>query len=124
MPVNMMGLSHRQEGNRLYVGVTEDGQPEPIQATLIQLGGTVHGSKGRGYLYYLPLGGGTPGQAWNMGPVQERAGVPVRVGFFKNEPVIQGLDRSRMEPNGARGYRSPLFSQHAPDHGWGSGDPD
>lgn len=97
---------------------------EPFQATIITLAGTVTGSKGRGYLNYLPLGGGTPGQAWNMGRVQERANVPVWIGYFKDEPVILHIDRSRMEPNGERGYRSPLFSQHAPDHGWGSGDPD
>lgn len=99
-------------------------EKEQFQATLIQLGGTVTGSKGRGYLNYLTLGGGTPGQAFNLGRVQERAGVPVWVSWFKDEPVIMHVDKSRMEPNGARGYRSPLFAQHAPDHGWGSGDPD
>lgn len=115
-------------GPRGYVvGVDEfpgKEEKEQFQATLIQLGGTVTGSKGRGYLNYLTLGGGTPGQAFNLGRVQERAGVPVWVSWFKDEPVIMHVDKSRMEPNGARGYRSPLFAQHAPDHGWGSGDPD
>jgi hypothetical protein len=119
----MQGLTPRQSGNRLFFGVDESGQAEPIQATIIQLGGTVHGAKGRGYLNYLPLGGGTPGQALNLGRVQERPGVPVWIGFFQNRPVITSLDFSRMEPNGFQGYRSPLFAQHAPDHRWSSGDP-
>lgn len=120
------GLPANFSGPRGYVqGVDDTSEAkEPFQANIIQLGGTVHGSKGRGHLNYLTLGGGTPGQAWNMARVQERAGVPVWVGFFQNEPVIMALDKSRMEPNGFRGYRSPLFAQHAPDHGWGSGDPD
>jgi hypothetical protein len=98
-------------------------EKEPFQATIIQLGGTVHGAKGRGYLNYLPLGGGTPGQAFNSERIQERAGVPVWIGFSRNEPVIVGIDKSRMEPNGFQGYRSPLFAQHAPDHHYSSGDP-
>jgi hypothetical protein len=108
------------------VGVDETptAEKEEFQADIIQLGGTVHGSKGRGYLYYLTLGGGTPGQAYNLARVQERAGVRVWIGWFKSEPVIMRLDKSRMEPNGYRGYRSPLFAQHAPDHGWAGGDPD
>lgn len=111
-------------GPRGYVvGVDEIPEKEPFQADIIQLGGTVHGSKGRGYLNYLPLGGGTPGQAWNMARIQERPDVAIWIGYFQNEPVIMSLDKSRMEPNGARGYRSPLFAQHALDHGWSSGDP-
>lgn len=105
------------------VGQNQEREKEPFPATIISLGGSVHGSKGRGYLVYLPLGGGTPGQAYNLGRVQERAGTPVWVGWSQNQPVILHVDFSRMDPNGVQGYRSPLFAQHAPDHGWSSGDP-
>lgn len=130
MPIDKNALAQQlsvsRQGNRLFFGVDPTTkQPDPILARLVEVNGTVMGSKGYGYLNYQPLGGGNPSQAFNLGRVQERAGTPVVVKFRDNQPVIDSVDFARMDdPSNGSAYRSPLFAQHAPDHGWAGGDPD
>lgn len=99
-------------------------EEEEIIADIVQVNGTVRGSKGWRWLNFLPEGGGQPGEAFNFFRIQERAGLRVKIQFIDDVAVIIGEDFSaHQDQNITDEYLSPEFAQHAPDHEWGSGDP-
>lgn len=104
----------------IFVGFQDAEQAEKdrdiFQARLIKRDGSVKVPNRAQWVYYLPLAGGQPGQAYNLARVLEQEDIQVIIGHPSNNTntiCVLRKDPDLMQDNT---QLSPDFAQHGRDH--------